>query len=235
MSTRTEYDKIQDEQLDRLVGVQQDVWRVFRVMAEFVDGFSTLSKLGPCVSIFGSARVKPNTPFYRLAKAVAKEFAKAGYGVISGGGPGVMEAANRGAREAASPSAGLAIDLPFEEKANPYIDPDKLIKFKHFYVRKVMFVKYAQGFIVLPGGFGTLDEMFEAITLIQTKKISPFPVVLMGKEYWGGLIGWLKNTMLESGMISKTDLDFFTLTDDPKEAVSIVKRFYAKTEHGPNF
>lgn len=235
MTPRTEHDVRQDEQLNRLMDVQQDVWRVFRIMAEFVEGFSALSKLGPCVSIFGSARVKPNTPYYRLAKSVAKEFAKAGYGVISGGGPGVMEAANRGAREAASPSAGLAIDLPFEEKANPYIDPDKLIRFKHFYVRKVMFMKYAQGFIVLPGGFGTMDEMFEAITLIQTRKITPFPVVLMGREYWSGLLSWMKTTMLSVGMISKPDLEFFSITDDPKEAVAFVTKFYKKAEHGPNF
>ena len=235
MSQKSEYDVMQDEQLGRIIKTQEDVWRVFRVMAEFVEGFARLSALGPCVSIFGSARVKPNTPYYRLSKSVAKEFGKAGYGVISGGGPGVMEAANRGAREAASPSAGLAIDLPFEEKANPFIDTDKLIKFKHFYVRKVMLVKYAQAFIVLPGGFGTMDEMFEAITLIQTKKIHPFPVILMGKKFWGGLIDWLKNSMLEEGMISAKDPDLFYLTDDPREAVAIVKKFYKKEEHGPNF
>lgn len=235
MSAQSEYDIMQDRQLRQVLNVQQDVWRVFRIMSEFVEGFSTLSKLGPCVSIFGSARVKPNTPYYRLAKSVAKEFGKAGYGVISGGGPGVMEAANRGAREAATPSAGLAIDLPFEEKANPYIDPDKLIKFKHFYVRKVMLVKYAQAFVVLPGGLGTMDEMFEAITLIQTKKIHPFPVILMGKQYWEGLLGWLKGTMVAEGMISRSDLDLFFLTDDAGEAVSIVKEFYKKEEHGPNF
>jgi len=235
MSTRSDYDLMQDEQLCRLMDVQQDVWRVFRIMSEFVEGFSTLSKLGPCISIFGSARVKPNTQYYRLAKAVAKEFGKAGYGVISGGGPGVMEAANRGAREAATPSAGLAIDLPLEEKANPYIDADKLIKFKHFYVRKVMLVKYAQAFVVLPGGLGTLDEMFEAITLIQTKKIHPFPVVLMCKSYWDGLLSWLKTTAAAEGMISTADMELFPVTDEPREAVAIVKRFYKKEEHGPRF
>ena len=235
MTQRSEHDSVQDIQLEHLMKTQQDVWRVFRAMAEFVDGFSTLSKLGPCVSIFGSARIKPGTQYYRLAKTVAKEFVKAGYGIISGGGPGVMEAANRGAREAAGTSVGINIDLPHEQKPNPYIDPDKLITFKHFYIRKVMFVKYAQGFIVMPGGFGTLDEFFESITLIQTKKIHPFPIVLMGKEYWGGLISWFKTRALEEGMISKADMDLFSITDDPKEAVAIVKRFYKKEVHGPNF
>ena len=235
MTQRSEHDSVQDVQLDHLMKTQQDVWRVFRAMAEFVDGFSTLSKLGPCVSIFGSARIKPGTHYYRLAKTVAKEFVKEGYGIISGGGPGVMEAANRGAREAAGVSVGINIDLPHEQKPNPYIDPDKLITFKHFYIRKVMFVKYAQGFIVMPGGFGTLDEFFESITLIQTKKIHPFPIVLMGKEYWGGLISWFKTKALEEGMISKADMDLFSITDDPKEAVATVKRFYKKGEHGPNF
>jgi uncharacterized protein (TIGR00730 family) len=235
MAQRSEHDSVQDKQLEHLMKTQQDVWRVFRAMAEFVDGFSMLSKLGPCVSIFGSARIQPGTQYYRLAKTVAKEFVKAGYGVISGGGPGVMEAANRGAREAAGVSVGINIDLPHEQKPNPYIDPDKLITFKHFYIRKVMFVKYAQGFIVMPGGFGTLDEFFESITLIQTKKIHPFPVVMMGTEYWGGLISWFKARALEEGMISKADMDLFSITDDPKEAVATVKRFYKKEEHRPNF
>jgi uncharacterized protein (TIGR00730 family) len=235
MFSRSEYDIYQDEQLGRLLKTQQDVWRVFRIMSEFVEGFDVLSKVGPCITIFGSSRVKPNTPTYRLAKTLAKEFVKAGYGVISGGGPGVMEAANRGAREAAGISVGVTIDLPFEEKTNPYIDPDKLIKFKHFFVRKVMFVKYAQGFVVLPGGFGTLDEFFESVTLIQTKKTYPFPVVLMGTKYWGGLMDWIKETVLAEGMVSKPDLSIFSVTDDPKEAVAIVKKFYKKEEHGPNF
>lgn len=235
MVPRTEREAMIDAQLDLVLKTQQDVWRVFRVMAEFVEGFSTLGKLGPCVSIFGSARVAPGTQYYRLAKTVAKEFVHAGYGVISGGGPGIMEAANRGAREAAGTSVGINIDLPFEQKANPYIDPDKLITFRHFYVRKVMFVKYAQGFIVMPGGFGTFDEFFESITLIQTKKIHPFPIVLMGSDYWKGLIDWLKDRVISEGMISKSDFDLFSITDDPKHAVATVKRFYKKEEHGPNF
>jgi len=235
MTQHTDRDALLDTQVDLLLKTQQDVWRVFRVMAEFVEGFATLSKLGPCVSIFGSARIGSGTPYYRLAKSVAKEFVRAGYGIISGGGPGVMEAANRGAREAAGTSVGMNIDLPFEQQANPYIDADKLITFKHFYVRKVMFVKYAQGFIVMPGGFGTLDEFFESLTLIQTRKIHPFPVVLMGSEYWRGLMEWLKKHALSEGMISKSDLELFSITDDPKHAVGIVKRFYRKEEHGPNF
>ncbi len=235
MMQHTDRDALLDTQVDLILKTQQDVWRVFRVMAEFVEGFATLSKLGPCVSIFGSARIGSGTPYYRLAKSVAKEFVRAGYGIISGGGPGVMEAANRGAREAAGTSVGMNIDLPFEQKANPYIDADKLITFKHFYVRKVMFVKYAQGFIVMPGGFGTLDEFFESLTLIQTRKIHPFPVVLMGSEYWKGLIEWMKKQALTEGMISKSDLELFSITDDPKHAVGIVKRFYRKEEHGPNF
>lgn len=235
MSLRSGYDTKQDEQLLRLMKTQQDVWRVFRIMSEFVEGFDILSKLGHSITIFGSARVKPNTEIYRLAKSVAKEFVRAGYGIITGGGPGVMEAANRGAREAAGSSVGVTIDLPFEEKANSYIDADKLIKCKHFFVRKVMFVKYAQGFVVLPGGLGTLDEFFEAMTLIQTRKVHPFPVILMGSKYWKGLVGWLKDTAISEGMISHSDLNIFSITDDPREAVSIVKRFYKKEEHGPNF
>lgn len=235
MTQRTDRDALLETQIELLIKTQDDVWRVFRVMAEFVEGFSTLSKLGPCVSIFGSARTGPNTPYYRLTKSVAKEFVRAGYGIISGGGPGIMEAANRGAREAAGASVGMNIDLPFEQKANPYIDPDKLITFQHFYVRKVMFVKYAQGFIVMPGGFGTLDEFFESLTLIQTRKIHTFPVVLMGSEYWSGLLDWMKKYPLAEGMISKSDLDLFTITDDPKHAVSVVKKFYRKETHGPNF
>jgi uncharacterized protein (TIGR00730 family) len=235
VTPRSEHDARQDEQLEKLIKTQKDVWRVFRVMAEFVEGFETLSKLGPCITMFGSARAKPGSLHYRLAKAVAKEFGKAGYGIISGGGPGIMEAANRGAREAASPSIGINIDLPFEQKANDYIDPDKLMTFRHFFVRKVMFVKYAQGFVVLPGGFGTFDEFFEALTLIQTKKVHTFPVVLMGSEYWKGMLSWMKSTVLSEGMIAKSDLELFSVTDDPREAVAIVKRHYKKEEHGPNF
>ncbi len=235
MPRKNSTDKRQDEELGRVLRTQQDIWRVFRIMSEFVEGFDLLSKLGPCVSIFGSARVSPGSPYYRLTKELAKEFARAGYGVISGGGPGVMEAANRGAREAGGVSVGINIDLPFEQRPNPFIDPDKLITFKHFFVRKVMFVKYAQAFVVMPGGFGTLDEFFEAVTLMQTRKIEQFPVVMMGSEYWGGLVEWIRRTPLSRGMIGEKDLAIFSLADKPREAVNIVSTFYRKIKHGPKF
>ncbi|HTX20102.1 MAG TPA: TIGR00730 family Rossman fold protein [Bacteroidota bacterium] len=232
---RTEHDIIQDKKLDLLLNTQDDIWRVFRVMSEFVEGFQTFSKLGPCITIFGSARTKPGTRFYKMAEEVASGFVKAGYGVISGGGPGIMEASNKGAKEANGTSVGINIDLPFEQSANPYIDKDKLITFRHFYVRKVMFVKYAQAFIVMPGGFGTMDELFESITLVQTRKVSSFPVILMGVDYWKGLIDWLRTTMLAEGNIGEADLKLFTITDDPAVALKTVTDFYAKTEHAPNF
>ena len=215
-SIRTEHDIVQDKQLDQILRTQDDVWRVFRIMTEFVEGFQTFSRVGPCVTVFGSARTKPGSRYYEMTTEVAKEFVRIGYGVISGGGPGIMEAANKGAKEAGGVSVGINIDLPFEQSANPYIDKDKLITFRHFYVRKVMFVKYAQAFIVMPGGFGTLDEMFESITLVQTRKVNRFPIILMGKEYWSGLFDWMKNKMLAEGNISKEDLDLFSMTDDPR-------------------
>ena len=233
--TPTEHDVLQDVKLERLLKTQEDIWRVFRVMSEFVEGFQTLSKLGPCVTIFGSARTKPGSRYYEMATSVAKEFVHNGYGIISGGGPGIMEAANKGAKEAGGASVGINIDLPFEQSANPYIDKDKLITFRHFYVRKVMFVKYAQAFVVMPGGFGTLDELFESVTLVQTKKVTPFPIILMGKEYWGGMLEWVQSTMLAEGTISKNDLSLFALTDDPKESVQIVVDFYKNVRHAPNF
>lgn len=232
---RTDHDVLQDFKLDRLLKTQDDIWRVFRVMSEFVEGFQTLSKLGPCVTIFGSARTKPGSRYYELTSAVAKEFVRNGYGIISGGGPGIMEAANKGAKEAGGASVGINIDLPFEQSANPHIDKDKLITFRHFYVRKVMFAKYAQAFVVMPGGFGTLDELFESVTLVQTKKVTPFPIILMGKEYWGGMLEWVKSTMLAEGTISKKDLSLFSLTDDPNEPAQIVVDFYKSVEHAPNF
>ena len=213
----------------------KDLWRVFRIMSEFVNGFETLSNLGPCVSVFGSARTRPDDPVYQMGVEVARELVKKGYGVITGGGPGVMEAANQGAREGKGVSVGLNINIPHEQDHNPYIDRDKLINFDFFFVRKTMFVKYAQGFIVLPGGYGTLDELFESLTLIQTGKSTRFPVVLMGTAYWGGLVDWLKNTMLASGNISPEDLDLFHLTDSPVEAVKIVDDFYRENAMGPNF
>lgn len=235
MSAHSSHDLKQDAELERILKTQGDIWRVFRIMSEFVEGFDRLSKLGPCVSIFGSARAKPGTPYYRLARATARKFAEAGYGVISGGGPGIMEASNRGARDAKGVSVGINIDLPFEQKPNPYIDSDKLIAFKHFFVRKVMFVKYAQAFVVMPGGFGTLDEFFESVTMIQTRKMATFPVVMMVSDYWTGLVEWIKARLLKDGMIGRKDLDIFTMADKPEEAVAIVEEFYKKAMHGPRF
>jgi uncharacterized protein (TIGR00730 family) len=212
---------------------QKDIWRIFRIMAEFVEGFDQMTKLGPCVSIFGSARIKPGHKYYEMAREVAKELVKAGFGIITGGGPGIMEAANLGAKEAGGLSVGINIELPLEQKFNPYVDVG--IEFRHFFVRKVMFVKYAQGFVVLPGGFGTLDEFFEAVTLIQTGKTTRFPVVLMGSEYWQGLIDWLRDKVLAEGNISPEDLEIFELTDDPKEAARIITEFYQENVVSPNF
>lgn len=204
-------------------------------MGEFVEGFETLSEVGPAVSVFGSARTKPDSPEYLLGCEVAKELVAKGFGVLSGGGPGIMEAANKGAREANGTSVGLNINIPHEQHANPYIDPDKLINFDFFFVRKVMFVKYAQGFVVLPGGFGTMDELFEALTLIQTQKSKRFPVVLMGTKFWSGLLDWLKNTMLEAGNIKAEDIDLFFLTDNPKEAANFIADFHSQSVMKPNF
>src|ERR1700733_1574215 len=184
-----------------------DSWQIFKIMAEFVDGFEKLAKIGPCVSIFGSARTHNDATYYKMTEEIARLLTERGYGVISGGGPGIMEAANKGANTAGGKSVGLNIELPFEQSANPYIDPDKLIMFNYFFVRKLMFIKYAQGFVVLPGGFGTMDELFEALTLIQTKKIGKFPIVLIGSEYWSGLFHWIKTTLSEEKMIDQKDLD----------------------------
>ncbi len=213
----------------------KDLWRVFRIMGEFVEGFETLSELGPCVSIFGSARSMPGSEEYNMAESVARKLVGVGYGVITGGGPGIMEAANKGAHMAGGLSVGLNIVIPHEQVANPYVDRTRLVNFDFFFVRKVMLVKYAQGFIVLPGGFGTMDELFEALTLIQTGKSSLFPVILMGTSYWGGLVDWLKNTMAARGKVSQEDLDLFSLTDEPDEAVDIIQTFYRKHTIGPNF
>ena len=191
-----------------------DSWRVFKIISEFVEGFEKLARIGPCVSIFGSARTKESNRYYNIAEELAYLLTIHGYGVITGGGPGIMEAANKGAKRGKGKSVGINIDLPFEQSANKYIDSDKLITFDHFFVRKVMFMKYSQGFIVLPGGFGTFDELFEAITLIQTKKIGKFPIILVGKDYWSGLVEWIKNVMLEKeNNISDIDMDLFTVVD----------------------
>jgi uncharacterized protein (TIGR00730 family) len=213
-----------------------DSWRVFKVISEMVEGFEKLSRIGPCVSIFGSARTHHNNKFYKLAEEIAFRLTQKGYGVITGGGPGIMEAANKGAKRGRGKSVGINIDLPFEQKPNAYIDADKLITFDHFFVRKVMFMKYAQGFIVLPGGFGTFDELFEAITLIQTRKIGKFPIILVGKKYWKGLLDWVKDEMLEEeGNISPEDLDLFIVVDTAKEAVDAIVKFYSRYLLSPNF
>lgn len=213
----------------------RDMWRIFRIMAEFVEGFEKLSSLGPCVSVFGSARTKPDHPYYKMGEEVGRLLVEHDYGVITGGGPGIMEAANKGAREAGGVSVGLNIVIPHEQSSNPYVDHDKLINFDFFFVRKVMFVKYAQGFIVLPGGYGTMDELFESLTLIQTGKSTRFPVILLGTSFWGGLVDWLRESVLEAGNISPDDPDLFTLTDDPAEAVHIINTFYKEHALVPNF
>ena len=212
-----------------------DSWVVFRVMSEFVEGFDKLAKIGPCVSIFGSARTKPEEEHYKMAEEIAQKLVVQGYGVITGGGPGIMEAGNKGAHDVGGKSVGLNIDLPFEQESNPYIDKDKLLNFNYFFVRKVMFVRYAQGFIVMPGGFGTLDEFFESLTLIQTDKIGRFPIVLVSRDYWGGLLDWIKTTLLNHNYISPEDLDLITLVETPDETVKAINDFYSKYLLSPNF
>ena len=213
-----------------------DSWAVFKIMSEFVEGFERLAKIGPCVSIFGSARTNPENKYYKMAEELAYQLTKNKYGVITGGGPGIMEAGNKGAKRGGGKSVGLNIELPFEQVSNDYVDNDKCINFDYFFVRKVMFIKYAQGFIVLPGGYGTLDEMFEALTLIQTEKSGKFPVILVGKEFWSGLIEWIKNILLkEEKNISPEDLDLITIVDSPEEAVDCINNFYKKYHLKPNF
>ena len=213
-----------------------DSWSIFKIMSEFVEGFDRMSKIGPCVSIFGSARTQEENPHYKLGVDLAEQLSKRGYGIISGGGPGIMEAANRGAQKGVGPSVGLNIDLPFEQNHNPYIDPAHNLEFDYFFVRKVIFVKYSQAFVALPGGFGTLDELFEALTLIQTKKIARRPVVLVGKEYWSGMTDWIQKTMLDAEQnISKEDLDLFCLVDTPEEAVEYIEDFFTTHSLTPNF
>lgn len=212
-----------------------DSWVIFKVMAEMVEGFEKLAKIGPCVSIFGSARTKAEDPYYKMAEEIAAKLVRHGYGVVTGGGPGIMEAGNKGAASEKGKSVGLNIELPHEQGSNIYIDPDKLISFDYFFIRKVMFVKYSQGFIVMPGGFGTLDELFEAVTLIQTNKIGRFPIVLVGKTFWGGLFEWIKGTMLSAGNISESDLDLVNLVETPTEAVQVIDEFYSKYLLSPNF
>ena len=213
----------------------RSLWSIFKIMGEFVDGYDTLLKVGPCISIFGSARSKPGSKYYEMSVKAAAEISKNGFGVITGGGPGIMEAANKGAFDMKGKSVGLGIDLPKEQGVNRYVSPNYVINFKYFFVRKVMFVKYAQGFIVLPGGFGTLDELFETLTLIQTEKIQRIPIVMIGSEYWGGLIDWIKNRLVNDGYISEADMDLFYLTDDVDDAVDHICKFYEDKEPEPNF
>lgn len=213
-----------------------DSWKIFKIMGEFVEGFERLSKIGPCVSIFGSARTNPENKYYAIAEELAYQLTQHKFGVITGGGPGIMEAGNKGAKRGGGKSVGLNILLPFEQEPNIYIDNDKIINFDYFFVRKVMFIKYAQGFIVLPGGYGTLDEMFEALTLIQTKKSGKFPIILIGTEFWSGLINWIKDVLLkEEKNINEEDLDLIKIVDSPEEAVKQINKFYKKYHLKPNF
>ena len=213
-----------------------DSWAIFKIMGEFVNGYEKLSQIGPCVSIFGSARTKPDNKYYKLTEEVAQKIVEHGYGIITGGGPGVMEAGNKGAHLAGGTSVGLNIHLPFEQHDNPYIDGDKNINFDYFFVRKVMFVKYSQGFVVMPGGFGTLDELFEAITLIQTNKIDKFPIILVGRDFWSGLIDWVRATLLDSFQnISEGDIDIVQVVDTAEEVIEILDKFYDEYNLSPNF
>lgn len=212
-----------------------DSWSLFKVMSEFVNGYEKLSSIGPCISIFGSARTKSNHPTFILTTEIAKAVSKLGYGVITGGGPGIMEAANKGANEVGGVSVGLNINLPMEQESNKYIDKDKLIDFQYFFVRKVMFVKYAQGFIVMPGGVGTLDELFESFTLLQTSKINKFPIILVGRDYWKGLIDWIEEKLLRQNNISPEDLKLFEVVDTVEEVIECLNRFYKIDNFKPNF
>jgi uncharacterized protein (TIGR00730 family) len=215
----------------------ENSWTIFKVLAEIVEGFEKLSAVGPCISIFGSARAKPGSKYYAVAEEIARLLTDEGYGIITGGGPGIMEAGNKGANLNGGSSVGLNIDLPFEQNDNPYIDPDKNLEHRYFFVRKVMFVKFAQGFVVLPGGFGTMDELFEVLTLIQTNKISKVPVILVGSDYWSGLKEWIVNTMLlDYKTISPGDIDLMPITDDPHEVIHIINNFYdVEHELKPNY
>lgn len=211
-------------------------WRMFKIMSEFVDGFEKMEKWGPCVSIFGSARTKPENPYYQMSETLAEKLVEEGYGIITGGGPGIMEAGNKGAKNKKGASVGLHIELPLEQDWNKYIDIEKLLVFKYFFARKVMFIRYAQAFIYLPGGFGTMDELFEVLTLVQTGKIDRIPIILMGSKYWKGMLDWMKETVLhEEHNINAADLDLMHITDDVDEAVKIIKVFYENEELKPNF
>ncbi|WP_394330619.1 LOG family protein [Flavobacterium suncheonense] len=213
-----------------------DSWAIFKIMSEFVNGYETMGRIGPCVSIFGSARTKPDNKYYLLAEKIAYKISQAGYGVITGGGPGIMEAGNKGAHLGNGTSVGLNIELPFEQHFNPYIDKDKNLNFDYFFVRKVMFVKYSQGFVVMPGGFGTLDELFEAVTLIQTKKIGKFPIILVGRDFWSGLLDWVKTVMIDQEKnANPEDLNLIKVVDTEDEVLEVLDTFYKKYNLSPNF
>ena len=213
-----------------------DSWSIFKIMGEFVEGYEKLSAIGPCISIFGSARTIPEDKYYKLAEEIAAEIVDRGYGVITGGGPGIMEAANKGANKKNGKSVGLCIKLPFEDTNNKFIDKDKELNFDYFFVRKVMFVRYAQGFVVMPGGFGTLDEVFEAITLIQTHKVEKFPIILVGSEFWSGMLDWIKETLLkENNNISSKDLELIKIGDTKEDVMDILEEFHNNYEFSPNF
>ena len=234
-------------QIDRPVGQKkqwsklkgENSWTMFKVISEFVGGFEIMNNIGPCISIFGSARTKPEDKYYKLAVSIAKRLTEEGYGVITGGGPGIMEAGNKGASLTGGLSVGLNIDLPFEQSHNPFIDPELNLNHRYFFVRKVMFVKYAQAFVVLPGGFGTMDELFEVLTLIQTKKITKVPIILVGLDFWSGLIDWIKGVMLEKyNNIHKDDLQLIPVTEDPEEIVNLINDFYSSSSDSslsPNY
>ncbi|HYC28450.1 MAG TPA: TIGR00730 family Rossman fold protein [Chitinophagaceae bacterium] len=210
-------------------------WQIFKIMAEFVEGFEALAKLGPCISVFGSARTAPGQPYYELAVEISKRLAEEGFGIISGGGPGIMEAANKGAQLGGGHSVGLNIELPFEQHSNPYIDKEANLHFDYFFVRKVMFTKYSQGFVMMPGGFGTMDEFFEVATLIQTRKMSQVPLILVGSSYWSGLLAWMSETMLNHGNISLADMHLLNIADTPDEVAAHILNYYSKHSLQPNY
>lgn len=216
-------------------GYDKDIWSIFKIMGEFVEGYDKLFKIGPCVSIFGSARTKPDEKYYKLASEFASLITQKGFGVISGGGPGIMEAANKGTVEGKGKSVGVGIQLPFEQGMNEFVDPKYAINFNYFFVRKVMFIKYSQALVVFPGGFGTMDELFESLTLVQTHKVSKIPIILFGSDYWGGLVSWINTTMKEWGTVSDKDSELFIVTDSLEEGVNYICDFYKKQEPMPNF
>lgn len=226
---------ISDQESMKLMQSSKDSWRVFKIISEFVEGFEKMTSIGPSVALFGSARLAPGTPYYNMAVETARQIALKGFAVITGGGPGIMEAANHGAVLAGKPSCGLCIDLPFEHDANAFVDRQWRLRFRYFFVRKVMFVRYARAYVILPGGMGTLDELFEAVTLIQTHKTLPFPIFLMGKDYWKGLLDWLKTVPLAHGCIRQEDIDRFIISDDPAYIAEQIEKSWKENPSLANF